>query len=145
MLTYLSLGSNLSNKEDNLHRALVLLSERVGTQIKCSSIFHSEPWGFSSAHQFANMVAIFDTTLDPLNLLSVTQQIEIEMGRTQKSINGEYHDRIIDIDILLYEGVNMNTKELTIPHPLMTQREFVMQPLREIEPECELLIGAQKK
>jgi 2-amino-4-hydroxy-6-hydroxymethyldihydropteridine diphosphokinase len=73
-----------------------------------------------------------ETTLEPLEVLAETQKIEREMGRTIKSVNGEYHDRIIDIDILLYDDLHINTPQLTIPHPLMEERDFVMIPLREI-------------
>ena len=73
-----------------------------------------------------------ETELDPFEVLERTQKIEREMGRTVKSANGKYHDRIIDIDILLYDDLKINTPRLTIPHPLMEQRDFVMIPLREI-------------
>ena len=72
------------------------------------------------------------TSLSPHQLLETTQQIEREMGRTQKSVDGQYHDRVIDIDILLYDRVSVNDDDLVIPHPLMHERPFVMVPLREI-------------
>ena len=92
----------------------------------------TEPWGFTSPHSFVNAAVSIDTILSPHEVLEATQQIERDMGREQKSMNGEYHDRIIDIDILLYDDMEINEKDLTIPHPLMHQRDFVMIPLREI-------------
>ena len=79
------------------------------------------------------------TTLEPTDLLRTTQQIEREMGRTQKSSLGVYHDRIIDIDILLFDDLHLSTPDLTIPHPLMTQRQFVMKPLAQILPTINKL------
>jgi len=132
MLSYLSLGSNLGNKEDNLTKAVSLISEKVGNVVRQSSFYYSEPWGFQSENSFVNLCIAVDTSLAPLDLLHSTQLIERTMGRTRKSKDGLYHDRIIDIDILLYGDQHISLPELQIPHPLMTRRDFVMIPLREI-------------
>ena len=142
--TYLGLGTNLGNRAANLDRALALLQQQVGPLVKCSSYISSKPWGFSSDNDFLNAAAIFDTTLTPLNLLRATQAIEQQIGRTKKSkglrvesqepIERHYADRIIDIDILLYDTLQLTSPELTIPHPLMAQRDFVVGPLAEIAP-----------
>lgn len=132
MLTYLSLGSNLGNKEDNLTKAVSLISEKVGKVVRRSSFYYSEPWGFQSENSFVNLCIAVETSLAPLDLLHSTQLIERTMGRTRKSKDGLYHDRIIDIDILLYGDQHISLPELQIPHPLMTRRDFVMIPLREI-------------
>lgn len=131
-IVYLGLGSNLGNKEQHITTAVKHLEQRVGKVRRLSSLLKTEPWGFTSPHSFVNAAVSIDTTLSPHEVLEATQQIERDMGREQKSMNGEYHDRIIDIDILLYDDMEINEKDLTIPHPLMHQRDFVMIPLREI-------------
>ena len=132
-IAYLALGTNIGNKRRNMITAAALLAERVGDVLALSGFYETEPWGFQSENTFLNAALQLETALSPLELLKATQEIEIEMGRTQKS-NGAYHDRIIDIDILLYEDLVLQTPELTLPHPLMHERLFVMGPLAEIAP-----------
>lgn len=139
MKTYLSLGSNLGDKRGNILRAIEIMKEQIGTLVSQSALYETEPWGFRSDNGFVNAAVCFETELQPHDLLHVTQAIERQMGRTHKSVPTgkadvlpEYHDRIIDIDILLYGDERVNTHELTIPHPLMRVREFVMTPLMEI-------------
>ena len=132
-IAYLALGTNIGNKRRNMITAAALLAERVGDVLALSAFYETEPWGFQSENTFLNAALQLDTSLSPLELLKATQEIEIEMGRTQKS-NGAYHDRIIDIDILLYDNLVLQTPELTLPHPLMHERLFVMEPLAEIAP-----------
>ena len=131
-IVYLGLGSNLGNKEQHITTAVKHLEQRVGKVRRLSSLLKTEPWGFTSPHSFVKAALSIDTILSPHEVLEATQQIERDMGREQKSMNGEYHDRIIDIDILLYDDMEINEKDLIIPHPLMHQRDFVMIPLREI-------------
>ncbi|MBC5643450.1 2-amino-4-hydroxy-6-hydroxymethyldihydropteridine diphosphokinase [Parabacteroides sp. BX2] len=132
-IAYLALGTNIGNKRRNMITAAALLAERVGDVLALSGFYETEPWGFQSENTFLNAALQLETALSPLELLKATQEIEIEMGRTQKS-NGAYHDRIIDIDILLYDDLVLQTPELTLPHPLMHERLFVMEPLAEIAP-----------
>lgn len=132
-LVYLGLGTNIGNKRKNMVTAAALLAERAGDVLSLSSFYETEPWGFASENTFLNAALELETTYSPLELLHLTQQIEREMGRTQKS-NGAYHDRIIDIDILLYGNEVVHHEDLVVPHPLMQQRLFVMQPLAEIAP-----------
>lgn len=132
---YLSLGTNLGDRHKNLSCALELIGREVGTVVSASDIIETEPWGFESSNRFLNMAAKVQTSLQPLEVLHATQEIERSLGRTRKSVDGEYHDRLIDIDILLYDDLVMETPELTIPHPLMYQRQFVMEPLAQIAPE----------
>lgn len=129
---YLGLGTNLGNKEANLRTAIYKLQERIGKQVSLSSFYETAPWGFESDHSFLNAAIGLETSLSPIEILHITQEIEKELGRTQKSVNGSYSDRLIDIDILLYDTLVLQTPELTIPHPLMTERDFVMKPLIEI-------------
>lgn len=135
---YLSLGTNLGDKEGNLRKAIQLIEERIGAIASLSAFYVSEPWGFQSENSFFNACCGVNSVLAPNALLEATQQIERELGRTEKSHNGIYHDRLIDIDILLaYENgqsIAMQTPQLTLPHPLMHQRDFVLIPLRQIAP-----------
>ena len=128
----MSLGTNLGSREDNLERALRLLQAQVGTLLRRSSVHETAPWGFESSHMFLNLCVCMATSLSPLQLLATTKQIERQLGRTQKSAHGHYADRLIDIDILLYDDAHINEPGLEIPHPHMYEREFVMMPLNEI-------------
>ena len=132
---YLSLGTNLGDRMANLETALMLIDQRTGTVEAKSEITETEPWGFDSPNRFLNMALKVNTDLDPKQVLLATQEIEKEMGRTEKSMDKVYHDRVIDIDILLYDDLVMNTEKLTIPHPLMHKRIFVIKPLAEIAPD----------
>lgn len=136
---YLSLGSNLGDREANLRNAIEQLEQEVGQRAGCSSFFYSEPWGFESEHSFCNLCVCFQTTLTPQEVLQRTQQVERRLGRTRKSVNRQYHDRVIDIDMLFYltadgKSLRIQTPTLTLPHPLMHLRAFVMLPLIEILP-----------
>lgn len=135
MNVYLSIGTNLGDKEANLHRAINEIERRIGPVRAQSAFITTEPWGFESRNNFLNAAVCIDTEMSPLELLHATQQIERDLGRTTKSAAGTYSDRIIDIDILLYGREHIETPELTIPHPLMQERDFVMIPLNQILPE----------
>ena len=130
-VVFLGIGSNLGDKQANISTAVSLIGKRVGDVVKCSSPFFSKPWGFESANDFVNIVVACSTSLAPLQLLKVTQGIERDMGRKKKT-DGCYHDRVIDIDILMYDDLHVDYPNLKIPHPLMKQRDFVMVPLQEI-------------
>jgi len=134
---YLGLGTNLGNLSANIIKALEDIHERIGIVKSQSSFYSTEPWKFESENKFLNAVAEVETPLSPMELLSQIIVIEREMGRKDKSSNGVYHDRIIDIDILLYDDLVVNENTLVIPHPLMTERLFVMQPLAEIAPSVK--------
>ena len=129
---YLSLGSNLGDREAVLLEAVKRIDERVGKVLVRSSFYYSKPQGFVSENDFVNLVVRCSTSLSPYEVLWLTQEIERELGRTQKSHDGIHHDRTIDIDILIYGDEDINTPELVSPHPLMRERDFVMIPLREI-------------
>ena len=131
-MVYLGLGTNLGDKQKNLNDAIRMLENQVGEVEKVSSVIETEPEGFKSDNMFLNAVVKVRTTLSPFELLDITQDVEKSLGRKEKSSNGIYHDRVIDIDILLYDDINISTPRLVIPHPRMTQREFVMTPLAEI-------------
>lgn len=131
-IAYLSLGSNLGDRHATMQSAILLLDSQAGTVDRVSSAIETEPWGFESANKFLNMCVRIITTLSPEQLLATTKDIELQLGRTTKSVNGQYHDRPIDIDILTYDDLHINTPSLTLPHTHMHERDFVMIPLREI-------------
>lgn len=133
-IVYLGLGSNIGNKKANIELAIMEIRKSVGDFLCRSSYYETEPWGFESKNYFVNNVICIATALSPFQLLQAAQEIERKLGRTEKSVNGVYHDRTIDIDILLYDDITLNTSELTIPHPLMRERDFVMKPLHELLP-----------
>ncbi len=132
MISYLSLGSNLGNREENLRKAISMIEERAGHVLATSSFMQTLPWGFVSDNVFLNACVKIDTTLSPQQLLAETQKIEKALGRSKKSVDGQYSDRTIDIDILLYGDLTVDDDNLKIPHPHMYERDFVMMPLREI-------------
>ncbi len=134
-MVYLGLGTNLGDKEQNLRMSVKKIEERIGSVVALSAFYATAPWGFSSENSFLNAAVGVETTLSPLQVLRETQRIEREMGRTEKSVNGWYADRLIDIDLLLYDDRVMDAEGLILPHPLMTERRFVMEPLSEIAPD----------
>ncbi len=129
---YLGLGANLGDREATINKAIERIGELIGTVERRSALYVTEPWGFVSDHQFVNAAVCCTTLLSPRRVLELTQQIERELGRTAKSVDGQYHDRPIDIDILLYDDISVDEPDLKIPHPLMHERDFVMQPLKSI-------------
>ena len=129
-LIHLSLGSNLGRRELHLERALNLIQERVGRTESLSRIYESEAWGFASTSNFYNCCISLHTGLAPEPLLNCLLEIEQEMGRHREGKG--YSDRIIDIDLLLYGDSCINTPGLTVPHPSMADRKFVLAPLAEI-------------
>lgn len=129
---FLSLGTNLGDKEHNLHQAISEIQMRIGAIKAQSAFLQTAPWGFESKNSFLNAAVRVETDLSPFAVLRITQDIERRMGRTHKSVGGIYHDRIIDIDILLYDDLHLSTPELTIPHPHINERDFVLIPLSQI-------------
>ena len=131
LTVYLGLGSNLGNRQDNLDMALKLLGQRMRIG-KVSSIYDTEPLGNTGQPRFLNIACQVYTRLSPEGLLTLAKGIENKMGRHGRS--GE--PRPIDIDILLYGDTVMETPTLTIPHPKMGERSFVLVPLAEIAPDA---------
>jgi len=132
---YFSLGSNKGNREKNLNLAIEQISNRIGSVVSQSDFFVTEPVGFKSTHLFYNIAIGVETTCSATDILAITQQIEKELGRKRKSVNGIYHDRTLDIDILLFDDDIINTPELQIPHPRMKERRFVLEPMAQIAPQ----------
>ena len=134
---YFSLGSNLGDKKQNIEIAIEKMSELFCSPcVKKSSFYESKSWGFEG-EDFINCAVMFELDKEPQEVLDICKGIERGMGReelVEKDESGRriYHDRIIDIDILLFGSRVIDTEILTIPHPLMEKREFVMIPLNEI-------------
>jgi len=130
---FLGIGTNLGNRENNLKEALTRIEEYIGPVTKSSSVYETEPWGFQTVDEFLNVVVIVETKHTPESLLQRILIIESLLGR----VRGEkqYESRVIDIDILLYEDLNIDRESLKIPHPLMHERKFVLVPLCEIAPD----------
>lgn len=135
MKVYLSLGTNLGDKEQNLKMAVQQIEERIGHVCALSALYVTAPWGFESSNSFLNAALCVETLFTPLEVLRITKEIEYHLGRLTKSVNGIYRDRLIDIDLLFCDEIVMNTDELVLPHPHLHQRDFVLEPLAEIAPE----------
>lgn len=140
MKVYLSLGANLGQRGETLREALRRLSCLPRTRLLAwAPLYETAPWGKTDQPPFLNTAALIDTALEPLVLLHHTQQLEYDLGRVRHEHWGA---RTIDIDLLAAEGFSMDTDELKMPHPYLTQRAFVLHPLRDIAPE--LLIAGRR-
>ena len=129
---YLSLGTNLGNRKRNIREAIDKIGEQIGVVKRQSALYETKPWGYSSPNDFINACVLVLTPMAPRQVLEATQRIEREMGRTLKSVDGEYHDRISDIDILVIDDLKIDERDFKVPHPWMEGRDFVMKPLKEI-------------
>ena len=130
---YLGIGSNLERREENLHNALAMIGEKAGRILISSSVYETEPWGFETENPFLNMVIKVETKLVPSDLLDSLLEIEMSMGRVRDK--KQYSSRVIDIDILFYENLDIAYHNLRIPHPHIQDRRFVLVPLVEIAPD----------
>ena len=129
---YLSFGANLGNREETLREAVRRLAAADGVEtLAVSSLYETEPWGKKDQPSFLNIAVSLQTTLSPEELLALTQAVETELGRVRHE---RWGPRTIDVDILHVEGVKRNSPTLTLPHPYMTERAFVLVPLAEIAP-----------
>ena len=130
-IVYLGIGSNLGNREENIQKALTLLQKNNIQILKTSSIIETDPVGGPPQGKFLNGVIKISTMLTPTDLLKLLKYIERSLGRYATGLN---QPRPIDMDILLYNKIDLQTPELMIPHPRMLERDFVLTPLQEIEP-----------
>lgn len=133
VISYLSLGSNLGDRPNNLQQALFLLDGKAGNIIRISHVYETISWGFTSDN-FLNICVSLETGLSPENLLQTLLQIEMELGRERSETDG-YKARTIDIDMLYYDFEIMETEALTLPHPELHLRRFVLKPLADIAPQ----------
>lgn len=113
--------------------AIAQIASKIGVCTMVSPFYKTEPWGFTSENSFLNGIVVVETTLQPMEVLDVTQEIEKLLGRKAKSVNG-YADRLIDIDLVDYEGQVVESERLTLPHLLMNERNFVLKPLCDVLP-----------
>lgn len=138
MRAFLGLGSNLEDRANYLAQAISALSSPMLKVEATSRIYETEPWGVMDQPLYWNQVLEIETSLVPLELLHVCQEIEIRLGRERKE---HWGPRTIDIDLLIYDNTVSDTEELTLPHPYLEERAFVLVPLREIAPQLVLPSG----
>ena len=131
---YLALGSNQGDRKALLDAARAACDASLGRVTGSSDYIETAPWGFSSPHPFLNAVLQLETELSPLAVLERTQEIERQLGRLTKSSATGYQDRPIDLDLLFYDDLVLETPRLTLPHPLMHLRDFVLEPLQQLAP-----------
>ena len=132
---FLGIGTNLGEREENLRQAITLIGEHIGIITRVSSVYETEPWGFKSETTFLNIVVMAETKLTPSGLLGRILMIEAMMGRLREGKG--YKSRVIDIDILFFGNRIFENKVLTIPHPKIQDRRFVLIPLSEIAADLE--------
>lgn len=130
---YVSLGTNRGDRLANLKNAANLLSTLAGKIIAVSSIYETPPWKMIDATDFLNQVLLLETNHTAIQLMDILIEIETSMGRVRTT--GSYEPRIIDLDILFFNDEIINNEKLTIPHPLIQERRFVLEPMVEIAPE----------
>lgn len=132
---YLGLGSNLGDRKKNITYATMICGSIIGNIKTLSSLYETQPWGFSSDNSFLNAVIVIETQQDVDTCLKMVKSIEREMGRVKDSSVSGYQDRVIDIDILFYDDLVVDKPELKVPHPLIQKRDFVLRPLAEVDPD----------
>jgi len=132
----IGLGSNLGDRFAALAHAMDLIREEAGDISAASSVWETEPWGFEASEQFLNMVIIIETTMQPRQLMQLFRSVEGRIGRRRGGGTGRYESRIIDIDILLWEERVISVPGLEIPHPKISDRRFVLEPLCEVAPDA---------
>lgn len=130
-LVYLILGGNRGNRREIISSAIDLVTSKIGRKISTSTLYESESWGFTS-ELFVNQVIAIKTNMSPEEILTASKQIEIQLGRIRNRAG--YEARTIDIDLLYYDSVVLDSPDLTIPHPRIADRRFVLVPLAEIAP-----------
>jgi len=130
-LLIVSLGSNLGNRQNNLERALFFLNQEIGKLLSVSNVYESEPVGVTNHPPYLNLVATFATTLDPILILDITQNLEKKEGRLEK---GDLKPRVIDIDLISMAKRQLRNSRLTLPHSAIQFRRFVLVPLEEVCP-----------
>lgn len=133
MVYYINIGSNLGNRLMNLTRAVSAIEKRFGW-FELSHHIESEPWGFNSKNKFLNVGMAFISELQPLEVLHILQEVEASINpSSHRNADGSYKDRVIDIDIMAVDGVEMSTLELTLPHPHLEERPFFLEPYNELK------------
>lgn len=132
-IVFLGIGSNLGDRFSFLKNAVTGIEEYIGSVLRVSSVYETDPWGFETSDRFLNMVVEAETQLTPSGVLGAVLMIEAHLGRIRNE--KQYSSRVIDIDILLFNDLVIDKKNLKVPHPLMHERKFVLVPLCEIAPD----------
>lgn len=139
---HINIGSNTGDRAALIERAVVALAGRLDPMnealIRLSAIIETDPWGFKSPNKFFNLGVMIDTreTVDPENILAVLQSVEHEISDApHRKADGSYSDRLIDIDLIAVDALTVSTPSLTLPHPRLQERRFVLEPLAELDPE----------
>ncbi len=130
---FIALGTNLGDRKENLRKALTSL-ESFAHLLACSGVYETPPWGFTDQPWFLNMTVEGDTFLSPYDLLTRLKQLERDLGREP---GFRYGPRLIDLDILFYDELILETPELEIPHPRLEERSFVLAPLADLAPDFQ--------
>ncbi len=135
-------GGNQGEVKPRLHQAQIMINHEIGPVMRCSHRYKTPAWGFDAAEPFTNQVLVADTELPPRRVLEKVQDIEAALGRDRAAEEAEkkrtgqpYGSRVIDIDILLYDDLVIDEPNLRIPHPLLHERDFVLEPLNEVAPQ----------
>lgn len=129
---FFSIGGNLGNRPINLATAITAITKKVGAVLSVSAIYETKAWGVENQPDFLNQVLAVATELSPMETLDTVLNIELEMGRVREQ---KWYTRLIDIDVLFYDNQIINSEKLTIPHPFIAKRNFVLAPLTEIAPD----------
>lgn len=133
---YINLGSNIGDRRSTIERAVAAIEADLGVSARRSQWVESEPWGFDSPNRFVNLGIAVDTDLEPIELLRRLQAVEKSIDpSSHRDAEGRYIDRVIDIDLIAVDHLVVDTPELTLPHPRMKERHFVMGPLLELCPD----------
>lgn len=136
MVYYINIGTNLGNREANLAAAINALQLHTGAKAVCSNAVTSPPWGYQSANEFLNMAVAIDSDIAPAQMLALLKRIEDEVGTSvHRNAQGEYCDRIIDLDIMAIDQLSINTPLLTVPHPHLAERRFFIEPFLQLAPD----------
>lgn len=136
MKYHLNIGSNLGDKESNIRSAISAIEDATRCDATASSFIETEAWGYDSENKFINVAIAIESTIKPDDMLALLQQVEQSIdSHSHRNADGTYKDRIIDIDIIAIDEMVIKTERLSIPHPRMHLRKFVLAPLAEIAPE----------
>ena len=136
MTYYINIGTNLGDRQANIAAAVSALERLIGAKALCSDAVTSPPWGYQSANEFLNMAVSIDSDIAPAHMLALLKRIEDEVGTSvHRNAQGEYCDRIIDLDIMAIDQLTINTPLLTVPHPHLAERRFFIEPFLQLAPD----------
>ena len=130
-IIYIQIGSNIGDRKSNIQKSMLQIETKLGKICRSSKIYESSPWGYTKQKDFLNSVIKVESDFNPFETLEILQKIENDLGRVRKK---KWDERIIDLDILLFNDQIINTVNLTIPHQYIQERNFVLVPLNEIAP-----------